>query len=347
MIMTTLKGSPREIGKAYGEKFKEQIQKNIRQFVDPNRDDLIARPGFQAWKARYDAEIGVEIPWYREEMLAVAEAAEVDYDSILLLNLRSWQYNLYSDLAEDDCSSFIMRLSDGVDVNAGALDDPAEVYCGPVRYVPDNGYTFVSFPLTGTSWGNRGMNSAGLAMGISSQRLPGMRSDERMWSQDVAMRVILQTCETVEEVREFCNKHYFTINLVVSDARGGRLCIHNTVAGPVELPEGEYAAMTNHVVCDKFFNRFTDQGVTAFPESDTTRKRRSRLINLIEQREGKADFDEVLAFLEKRYPDADGSIWNDRSIVLTAACPMKDKNGLWLLYPTLNGDHFEKIDIVV
>jgi len=117
------------------------------------------------------------------------------------------------------------------------------------------------------------------------------------------------------------------------------------IAGPLELPEGEYAAMTNHVVCDKFFTFFTDRGVRDFPESDTTRKRRSRLVNLIEAREGQANFDEVIAFLEKRYPDTEGSIWNDRTIVLSAACPMKDKTGFWLRYPTMN-DRFERVDII-
>ena len=344
-MVTTFKGSPQEIGKAYGEKFKEKILGNIDTLLGSDPAALKGKPGFEAWMNDHEAKIAADIPWYKAEMQAVADAVGVEYETILMLNLRAWQYDLYSGVAADHCSSFIMRLNDGTDVNAGALDDPYELYCGPVRVVPDEGYAFVSFPITGTSWANRSMNSEGLVMGISSQILPGLEGLDNMWNQDVAMRAIMQTCATVEDVRAFCQKHSFTINLVVSDAKGGRLCVHSTIAGPLELPEGEYAAMTNHVVCDKFFTFFTDRGVRDFPESDTTRKRRSRLVNLIEAREGQANFDEVIAFLEKRYPDAEGSIWNDRTIVLSAACPMKDKTGFWLRYPTMN-DRFERVDII-
>lgn len=345
-MVTTFKGSPAEIGRAYGEKFRDRILRNIEILLSPHLESLNGKPDFIAWKNRFDEKIAAEIPWYREEMQAVAEAAGVDYDVILMLNLRAWQYDLYSGIALEDCSSFIIRLSDGADCNAGALDDPHELYCGPVRIIPDSGYAFVSFPITGTSWGNRGMNSAGLTVGISSQGLPGLKGNDQMWNQDVAMRAILQTCATVDEVREYCAAHSFTINLVVSDANGGRLCLHNTIAGPLELPEGEYAAMTNHVVCDKFFTFFTDRGVRSFPESPTTRKRRSRLVNFIDEREDKADFDEVITFLNCRYPDEVGSIWNSQTIVLTAACPQTDKNSLWLLYPTLNKE-FERVEITV
>lgn len=346
-MVATFRGSPAEIGRSYGETFRGKILSNIDTLLTPIREELTLKPGFPAWRDKQEADIAVQMPWYKQEMQAVSEAVGVDYETILLLNLRAWQYDLYSGASPDEhCSSVIIRLADGCDVNAGALDDPYELYCGPVRIVPDEGYSFISFPITGTGWGNRGMNSAGLTIGISSQRLGGLHGRETMCNQDIAIRAILQTCATVEEVREYCRMHSFTLNLVVSDAQGGRLCMHNTVAGPLELPEGEYAAMTNHVVCDQFFRFFVEHGVRDFPESTTTRKRRSRLVNLIEEREGKADFEEILSFLCKRYPDEEGSIWNDRTIVLTAACPMKDRNGLWLLYPTLNG-RFERFDVQI
>jgi len=346
MVVTTLKGSPSEMGKTYGEKFKEKILSNIDRLVTPNVEKLLAKPGFHEWKANYDRKIEQELPWYKAEMEAIAEAVGVPYDTILMLNLRAWQYELYSGRSLEDCSSFIIRLASGADMNGGALDDPHELYCGPVRYIPDEGYAFVSFPITGTSWGNRGMNCKGLTMGISSQLLPGLKGLETMWNQDVAMRAILQTCATVDEVREYCRTHAFTINLVVSDAKGGRLCIQNTISGPFELPEDDFAALTNHVARDQFFSILTDRGVTHFPESSTSRNRRARLCNLIAEREGKADFEEILAFLKTRRPDEKGSIWNSRTIVLTAASPMTDPNSLWLLYPTLNSD-FERIDIAL
>jgi hypothetical protein len=46
----------------------------------------------------------------------------------------------------------------------------------------------------------------------------------------------------------------------------------------------------------------------------------------------------------RRYPDEVGSIWNKMTIVMTAACPQKDKNALWIFYPTMN-DRFERIEI--
>ena len=123
-MVTTFKGTPAEIGRAYGEKFKEKILKNIAVLIDPHRESLKSRPGFEAWKKRHEANIAAEFPWYIGEMAALAEAVGVDYDTILMLNLRAWQYDLYSGLPLEDCSSFILRRRGGADVNAGALDIP-------------------------------------------------------------------------------------------------------------------------------------------------------------------------------------------------------------------------------
>ena len=76
---------------------------------------------------------------------------------MLLLNLRAWHFIYYSaGLATHGCSSLAITLADGRVACAGALDDPIEYYCGPVRIVPDLGHRFITFPIAGTSWANRG-----------------------------------------------------------------------------------------------------------------------------------------------------------------------------------------------
>ena len=92
----------------------------------------------------------------------------------------------------------------------------------------------MTFPIIGTSWGNRGINSAGLCLGEASYGISGLKRLPGTICGDIALRVILQTCATVSEVREFCKQHPFTLNLACSDKNGDVFCARQTTAGLVE-----------------------------------------------------------------------------------------------------------------
>lgn len=342
----TFRGSPQDIGRMCGSALQDGIRSNVTRLVrnEGCRERYESDPRFRQWIVGQEAAIAGKWPWIREEARAIAEAAGLDYEDILLLNLRAWQYDVYGPVAVGQaCSSLAVTMADGTVSCSGALDDPAELYCGPVRIVPDAGYRFVSFPITGTVWGNRGLNSAGLAVGISSQLLTGARPVSPPISQDIAMRVILQTCGNVDEVRSFCQAYAFTLNLVAVDAGGAVFYAHQTPAGLFELPvDRGFAALTNHVADDGVMHRLQEAGVGEFAENATTRLRRGRLLEFARRRNGRCSQAEILELIGARDDANPASIHNAGSLFLTYANPQSDKTTIWIRQPQHadNGDLF-------
>ncbi len=326
-------GSPRAIGVAYGKQFAEAIERNTRTLLGgriPAND-----PAFRSWVRSQEKLVGDHWPWYIEEMEGVAEGIAGKYEDVLLLNLRAWQYDIYGAPPSHACSSLAIKLANGQMACAGALDDPIELYCGPVHFAGNSGYRLITFPITGTSWGNRSMNSAGLAVGISSQILPGLKHLKNALVQDIAMRAMLQTCATVSEVRNFCLKHPFTMNLVCVDAKGGIFCAHQTSAGLREIKAHEGCAITNHVVDEDSEKWLRENGVTEFPKSPTTIPRRNKLLNFIGSKGGKCTASEVKELIAHRDDSDPASINNKGSIFLTYAAPQSEKSTFWILQPKL------------
>ena len=338
-------GSPREIGIAYGKHFTEAIARNIRNLLGdriPVKD-----PAFRTWVQSQEKQVTTHWPWYIEEMHGIAEGISGKYEDVLLLNLRAWQYNIYGAPPSQACSSLGIRLGNGQMVCAGSLDDPIEYYCGPVHFAGREGYRLITFPITGTGWANRTMNSAGLTAGISSQILPGLRGLKNTVVQDIAMRAMMQTCATISEVREFCLRHPFTMNLVCVDASGGLFCAHHTAAGLREIKIGDGCAITNHVVDAQTENWLREHGVTEFPNSETTVPRRNKLLNFIASSAGKCTEEEVKTLISSRNDSEPASINNKGSIYLTYAAPGIGKQTFWILQPRLaeSPDKFIPFDV--
>jgi hypothetical protein len=198
---------------------------------------------------------------------------------------------------------------------------------------PDTGYRFITFPITGTSWGNRGMNSAGLSVGLSSQLLPGLRRLDHAVMQDIAVRAMLQSCATVAEVREFCQRHPFTINLVCVDAAGGVWCAHHTAAGLREVKVQDACALTNHITDADTEHWLREQGAQESPRSPTTVPRRDKLMRFIASANGKCTAEEVKTLVAHRDDAEPASIHNSGSIYLTYSCPQAAKTTLWIRQP--------------
>jgi len=235
----------------------------------------------------------------------------------------------------------------------GHWTDPVEYYCGPVCFEPDDGYGVITFPITGTSWALRSINEEGLAIGISSTLLPGLRRHENAINQDLAMRIIMQTCTTADDVRDFCREHPFTMNLVCVDTHGGIFCAHNTSAGLFEIPAQGSAAMTDHIVNDDIKGQLTAMGVREFPEPYPTRPRRENLINFARQYNGKCTAKDVMKFISTCDENNSGSInrHNRGTAFLTFANPQNDPKTFWVLQPYIKdrldyvNDKFEQLRI--
>jgi len=322
------------MGRNYGRQLKEEINANLKVLIQREGHGPLPwhERHFREWLCRQEHLLQREWPWLLQEMSGVAQGCGAGYEDILLLNLRAWQYDLYSQPPAGGCSSLAVTLADGTRACAGALDDPARYYCGPVHFEPDEGYGFITFPITGTSWGNRGMNSRGLSLGISSQRLPGLNILPGSINQDLALRIILQTCATAEEVREFCRKYHFTINLLCLDAQGDIFCAHQTAAGLFEIPTPDgWSALTNHIGNKDITDRLMKLGVREFPESATTRARYDRLLRFAQRNNGRCTAEQVMEFIGRRDDNDPGSIHNGGTVCLTFSIPQNSSQTLWIM----------------
>lgn len=177
------------------------------------------------------------------------------------------------------------------------------------------------------------MNSRGLSIGTSSQVLPGLRQLPGTVNQDLAVRVIIEKCDTVRDVREFCRAYPFTLNLVCVDALGEVFCSQQTACGTDEIPTEGFCALTNHIVNDGFRHKLAKQGVTEFPEVGHTRKRLQKLIDFAGDRCGMCSAEEVMRFISHRDDEDPATIHNKGTIYLTYANPLADSRTFWILQP--------------
>lgn len=321
----------------YGKLFSERIIRNLRILVwRQGYEPLpLEDKNFIVWVKAQEKLVGKNWPWLLTEMEGVAEGAGVKYEDILLLNLRAWQFEYYRARPQiGGCSSLAITLSDGTVACAGVLDDPIDYYCGPLRFQSKTGYGFITFPITGTSWGNRGQNSRGLSIGISSQILPNLRRLDNAINQDLAVRAILQTCATSDEVREFCRAYPFTMNLVVVDAQGKIFCAQHTAVGLFEMSVADgYCALTNYVADACLQQWLKEHGIAEIPESPADFHRREYMMNFAKNRNGKCTATEVMDFIGRRDDQNPGTVHNKGSIYLTFSNPQVVEKALWIRQP--------------
>ena len=345
MHIFAFKGSPDILGKTQGSEFCEQIKRNIDILIK-NSQIPLNNSEFKKWIDIQEKIIIDNWPWLFEEMQNIAAETGVKYRNILLLNLRAWQYKFYANNPHTTCSSMVIVQKDGTIANAGALDDRGDIYCGLVKYYPDDGYSFMTFPVSGTCWGNRGVNSAGLCVGTSSQILQNLPGKPDAICADIANRVILQTCATVNEVKKLCRLHPFTLNLVCSDRNGDVFCAHNTSAGLFNVIEDAPYAMTNHVVDDRLILKLTEFGVSEFYENATTRPRRGRLLEYILSSDKHCHAEDIRNFIADRLNGAPQSICPKGNFVLTYANTQLYPQALWISEPQATGiEQWEKYSL--
>jgi len=335
-----LNGSSEKTGEKYGRLMAKTIRKNIAllierigiEIIEGINDVPLDDKDFIKWEKEQEETLREIAPYLLEEMEGIAAGAGVSYREVLLLNLRAWHYRNYT-AKTGGCSSLAVTLRDGTVACTGALDDPAELYCGPVHVVPDEGYSFISFPIAGTVWGNRGMNNRGLAISTSSQGLPGLERLPKVINMDIAQRMILQTCSTSSEVKQFCRKHAFSLNILCVDKNSDIFCAHQTAGGCFEYPAVDgYAVLTNHIIDDRLMFCLNEKGVRIFTESETTRLRRGNLLDFAARRNRKCTGGEVRNFIEDRRNGSPAAICHKGTVVLTYSNPQACEDTLWINY---------------
>lgn len=331
-------GTPRQLGEAHGEIFRDTIRANVRLLVDnshraANKNCLEAATAWARRQSRCHCE---RWPWLGEEIRGIARGSGVAFEKIEQLNFRIWQYGIYG--AGHACSNFIGTTQDGVLLLGGTLDDPRELY-GFVEVAPDAGHRFMTFLICGTVWGSRGINDAGLALGVSSLTLGGLRYDaQSVWQQDICLRLILQQCASCEDVIAFCRQHLFTMNFIVADAAGNSKAFTCSPLGVWEY-SAPTRALTNHLLtplCDTHL-----QSGWNGEQHESSVPRLARLNAWLDERNGSITLGEAKSQL-CRTDGAAGELVNNANTAFVTIARPQFSPSLWVAEKPATADGFRE-----
>lgn len=337
-----LTGSPRELGRQQGGELRNQIHANLAALLG---DFLTGAKAAQldminAWQKRLRAYCFDHWPWLQPEIQGIAEGANIEPALAELLSFRAWQYEVYHAGA---CSSFALPGANGSTLTGGTLDDPRWLYT-IAHVAPTSGLRFLSFPIAGTVWANRGLNEAGLTLGISSLICPGVIFDlENLVPVDLVFRDMLQHCATVAEVEARCRRHKFFCNLIAVDATGAVFASSNYCG---DFTQHESApntfALTNHPT-GAADTALRTRGFTGPDPSGFSGERLDQITAWMAGQHGRATVDDAIAFLGAT-PQT-GRVSNPHTAFATVAIPQVDPHTLWVAQQPVTPAAFTPIDV--
>ena len=337
-----LRGEPRALGLQQGAALRSQIHANVEALLG---DYLTGAKGpprevIQAWQQRLRAFCFDHWPWLQEEIAGIAEGAGLDRELAELLSFRAWQFEVYH---AGSCSSFALPGAGGKILTGGTLDDPRFLYM-VAQVQPSRGLRYLTFPLAGTVWANRGLNEAGLALGISSLLCPGVKIDlGRLVPVDLVFRDMLQFCSTVEEVETRCRRFDFFCNLVAVDRHGGVFASSNYCSQPTVYPASHGAvALTNHPL-EPAATVLRARGFTGPEVGAFSPERMDQLTAWMNDHLQRATVAEAQAFLGSGRKV--GCVTNPNTAFATIAVPQVDPCTLWIAQQPVTPEAFYAFDV--
>jgi hypothetical protein len=338
----TLHGSPRDLGRQQGAAVRSQVHGNVAvllgDFITGAKAATMDR--ITAWQKRLRTFCFDHWPWLQEEIHGLAEGAGITPELAELLSFRAWQYEVYHAGA---CSSFALPGANGHTLTGGTLDDPRFLYT-IAHVAPTQGLRFVSFPIAGTVWANRGMNEAGLALGISSLICPGVRFNlENLVPVDLVFRDMLQHCATVAEIEARCRRFKFFCNLIAVDATGAVFASSNYCGDYTKhtSPNGTYA-LTNHPA-GAADTALRSRGYTGPDPSGFSVERRDQITAWMSAQAHRATVDDAIAFLGAT--PTPGRVNNQHTAFASVAMPQAHPHTIWLAQQPVTMSAFAAIDV--
>ena len=337
-----LQGDPRALGRQQGTALRSQIHSNIGALLG---DFLTGTKGpsptvIRTWQKRLRTFCFDHWPWLQDEIAGIAEGAGIEVELAELLSFRAWQYEIYH---AGSCSSFALPGAGGKILTGGTLDDPRFLYT-IAQVQPTSGLRFLSFPLAGTVWANRGMNESGLALGISSLLCPGVKFElEKLVPVDLVFRDLLQFCSTVAEVEARCRKFDFFCNLVAVDRHGGIFSSSNYCGQLTAYPvSAGTAALTNHPI-EAAATALRAGGYTGPDPGAYSIERLAELTAWNTAHTGRATVADAQIFLgsESNF----GRVNNPNTAFATIAVPQSDPHTLWLAQQPVMVTGFQAFDV--
>ena len=337
-----LKGDPRALGLQQGAAVRSQIHANVGILLGDllNGTKSAQLETIRAWQKKLRVFCFDHWPWLQPEIHGIAEGAQIEEELAELLSFRAWQYELYHAGA---CSSFALPGADGKILAGGTLDDPRFLYT-IAQVQPTSGLRYLSFPLAGTAWANRGMNEAGLALGISSLICPGVKFElEKLVPVDLVFRDMLQFCGTVAEVEARCRKFNFFCNLVAVDRHGGIFSSSNYCGDLTSYPSSTRSTrLTNHPVGAAAV-ALRARGFTGPDPGAYSEERLAMIDTWISAQAGRATVKDAASFLGrgKKF----GCVNNPNTAFATIAEPEANPTTLWVAQQPVTAEGFCAFDV--
>ena len=337
-----LRGDPHALGRQQGASLRAQIHANVAALLGDHFNGASAgrRAQILAWQKRLRTFCCDHWPWLPGEMQGIAEGSGLDLATVELLNFRAWQYDVYHAGA---CSSLAVADEHGHILTAGTLDDPRQLYA-VVQCQPTTGLRYLSFPIAGTAWANRGMNEAGLALGISSLICPGVKfALDRLVPVDLVFRDLLQFCSTVAEVEARCRQFDFFCNLIAVDRHGDVFAGSHYCGERTAYPAtGGMAALTNHPL-EPAATTLQARGYTG-PEPGAASVERLAQLNAWNRSHfGRATVAAAQALLGAAAKP--GRVNNPNTAFATIAVPQADPHTLWVAQQPVAAGAFHACDV--
>jgi isopenicillin-N N-acyltransferase-like protein len=219
------RGTPREMGRQYGEQAREEIRRNLELRGHGNS------PKTRALAAPVRRVMARFVPEVLEELDGVAEGVNLDADLLLVDN----HVALIADVADTDsrCTPVLLNGSrDGTLVAKNNDAPPQEDYAFVVRRcTPAQGIPFVHVTYAGWLSGLDAMNAEGLANTHGSVGSRFDKSGERIDIRLFAYR-LLRTCRTTDEWLDSLRREPLTgkgFSIAVGDACGSTAMVDAAV----------------------------------------------------------------------------------------------------------------------
>jgi hypothetical protein len=260
MHQVTLRGSYEEMGRQQGHPLKGLT------LPSPDQKRLRLAKQCEELVSQYAPEL-------LGEMRGLAEAAELDYETLATITLTA-PFEL------DDAPSCSVvavtpdRTADGrplVGRNYDYFYDISEEGATTYRTYPEGRYASVG---DCDIWVGRddGLNEAGLFVGMARAFLPGSKPGLPFW---FIVRLLLDRCATVDEGLKFlgCVPHAVSYTYLLADRSGQAVVVESSVEG-IELryPQDGLLIMTNHAVCPAWAGKETFVPPDSHPRYDRLRE---------------------------------------------------------------------------
>lgn len=351
-------GTAQDMGKAHADHLKDDIAGGIAalsRYFETTEADLDNNASYARWREGEIEYHDKAFPHLIAETHAIAQHAGIAVERLFDLTFNGFSVvrRHCPNKVRHSCSLIAVTTDDGCPALLSTLDDAQETWPAMGRYVSsDPGRrTLVGAIWLGTAGVGRGMNDAGLWVGTASSGLSaapdGPLANKRQYAMGYLLRAMLESCATVDEARRFLQQYPFCCNILLGDAQGGILGIHQSLNGPYDVTGDGFAAMTNAITDDAIIYQLTSAGMVCKESLASSRPRMGFLRDFIRCNNGACTFEQFVKHVARRDTDNLWSINHNNTVYITLASPKKDPHSMWVCRPAdpVYGNDFIRLEL--